>query len=182
MGNEHRLRTCVEKPYWACELRFSDTLMPLSQERLIPTYDELEGALCRLVLAGEIQEAGPTRFYKSEHGQERSNFSGFSEADFNTAYRTYKEAVSKWLEKMGDEPTGKMVIRCRLMFAGAARGSEAAETAANELADQIRAALPAIAGSATACEAGRARHHRRHFGRGESARGAEAAMRLERTS
>src|SRR5215813_14172305 len=145
MGNEHRLRTCVEKPYWACELRFSDTLMPLSQERLIPTYDELEGALCRLVLAGEIQEAGPMRFYKSEHGQERSNFSGFSEADFNAACRTYIEAASKWIGEMGDEPEIQMLIGCRLMFAGADGYSEAAEEAADELADQIEATLPAIA-------------------------------------
>ena len=88
-----------------------------ASERLIPTYDELEGALRRLILAGEIQEAGPMRFYKSEHGQERSIFSGFSEADFDAAYRTYKEAWSKWLEKMGDEPTGKMLIRICLELA-----------------------------------------------------------------
>src|SRR5215475_8894161 len=95
-------------------------------ERLIPTYDELEGGLRRLILAGEIQEAGPMRFYKSEHGQERSNFSGFSEADFNAACRTYKEAVSKWIEEMGDEPEIQRLIGCRLMLAGSDEDSKAA--------------------------------------------------------
>jgi len=114
-------------------------------ERLLSTYDELEGALRRLIQAGEIQEAGPMRFYKSEHGQERSNFSGFSEADFNAACQIYKEAVSKWIEEMGDKPPMQMLIRCRLMFAGANRVSEAAEEEADELYDQIEAALPAIA-------------------------------------
>jgi len=113
--------------------------------RLIPTYDELEGALRRLILAGEIQEAGPMRFYKSEHGQVGSNFSGFSEADFNAACRTYIEAASKWIEEMDDEPKIQMLIGCCLMFAGAARDSEAAEEAADELAGQIEAALRAIA-------------------------------------
>jgi len=114
-------------------------------ERLIPTYDELEGGLRRLILAGEIQEAGPMRFYKSEHRQDPSNFSGFSEADFNAACRTYMEAASKWIEEMGDAPEIQMLIGCRLMFAGADGDSEAAEEAADELADQIEAALPAIA-------------------------------------
>jgi hypothetical protein len=114
-------------------------------ERLMPTYDELEGGLRRLILAGEIQEAGPMRFYKSEHGQERSNFSGFSEADFSAACRTYREAASKWIEEMGEEPKIQMLIGCRLMFPGGAWDNEAAEEAAEELADKIEAALTAIA-------------------------------------
>jgi len=36
-------------------------------ERLIPAYDELEGALRRLILAGEIQEAGPTQNYAAHN-------------------------------------------------------------------------------------------------------------------
>jgi hypothetical protein len=116
-----------------------------AKERLIPTYDELKGALRRSILAGEIQEAGPKRYYKSEHGQERSFFSGFSEADFNAACRAYIEEASKYIEEMGDEPKIHMLIGFRLMFAGGARHNKAAEEAADELAEQMAAALPAIA-------------------------------------
>jgi hypothetical protein len=113
------------------------------RQKLLLSFDELEGGLRRLVDAGMVQQATPLHFFKATDSASPTPFSSFTKEDYSAAYEAYGAALKRAFEKTKDGPDDAFgsFIDCVLMFPSGGYSEEDLEEA-ERLAELMEPMLP----------------------------------------
>ena len=118
-----------------------------ARERFVVSFEDFESGVRRLVELGEIGEARPLHFFESYSGDVGASFSGITEEQYLTAYRTYAAMMERAAEQMELEPEsndGPLII-CRLIAPTSTGFSDEDEEAVENLANQMQQVMPHVA-------------------------------------
>ena len=112
-------------------------------QRMVLSYEELEGSMRWLIESGEVAEAWPQHFFVPSSTPVERHFSGISPADYERAVEAYRAEALQQVE-LPDEDSGRPLVAVRWGIS-TGRRSEPDEDAAKELAEKLVPLIPLVA-------------------------------------